>query len=106
MFGDGKFYFLHRHWAMSPHLPLNRRPSNTNAPVTPEELQAYRASHQMLGPCCFCPLLDLTLPDFVESAMYRAVAGKFSGKYIATCTRGNCKYISECSDMRMQFHIH
>ena len=38
---DGKFYFLHRHWAMSPHLPLNRRPSNTNVPVTPEELQAY-----------------------------------------------------------------
>ena len=39
--GDGKFYFLHHRWAMSPHLPLNRRPSNTNVPVTQEELQAY-----------------------------------------------------------------
>ena len=60
----------------------------------------------MLGPCCFCPLLDPTLPDFVESAMYRTTVGKFAGSYVATCARGSCEYIGECSDERMQLCTH
>ena len=61
--------------------------------IKPENLETYRVSHQMLGPCCFCPLVDPNALDFVESAMYRATDGKFLGQFVATCARNICSYI-------------
>ena len=76
-----------------PILILIQRPSTTEEQIRPENLTAHWVSHQMLGPCCLCPLVDPNAPDFVESAMYRATDGKFLGQFVATCAHNRCNYI-------------
>ncbi|KIM71671.1 hypothetical protein PILCRDRAFT_830210 [Piloderma croceum F 1598] len=51
-------------------------------------------SHQMLGPCCLCPLAYPTGPDFVEAAIYMVPAGLLSGEYVASCAKGRCDYFA------------
>lgn len=74
------------------------RPSNstlTQGRVKPSDLQDYRQSHRMLGPCCLCPMQDATQPDFVEAAMYMITVGLLSGEYVASCARNRCGYFGE-----------
>jgi hypothetical protein len=52
----------------------------------------YRMSHRMLRPCCLCPEIDATKPDFVESAIYVASNGDWEGQYVATCAKDLCGY--------------
>lgn len=50
----------------------------------------------MLGPCCLCPLADQNMPDFVESAIFRATDGRFAGEYIAACaSERGCGYLGK-----------
>jgi hypothetical protein len=49
----------------------------------------------MLGPCCLCPLRDADAPDYVEAAMYRAIAGPFAGQYVIGCAQDKCGYLGE-----------
>ena len=69
------------------------RPSTTEARIEPSELRGHRMSHQMLGPCCLCPLAYPRGPDFSESAIYVVSGhGSLSGEYVASCARGRCDY--------------
>ena len=61
--------------------------------IGPEDLMAHQVSHQMLGACCLCPLVDPNAPDFMESAMYKATDSKFLGQFVATCAHNRCNYI-------------
>jgi hypothetical protein len=85
-----------------------RRPSKDDSldeprgRITPSDLREHRVSHQMLGPCCLCPMIDLNQPDFVEAAMYMPVTGPFAGQYIATCARDKCGYFGKLPLPRFQ----
>lgn len=72
-----------------------QRPCTTQARIKPSDLEAYRQSHRMLGPCCLCPMKDGGQPDFVEAAMYMVTAGSLSGEYIASCAQNHCGYFGE-----------
>jgi hypothetical protein len=71
------------------------RPVVDRARVRPSDLQDYRVSHRLLGPCCLCPMTDPNQPDFVEAAIYVVTAGPFSGQYVASCARDQCGYFGE-----------
>jgi hypothetical protein len=58
-------------------------------------MEEYRTTHQMLGPCCFCPLVDVIGPDFVESAIHIVTMGPFVGEYAAMCACEKCGYFGE-----------
>jgi hypothetical protein len=49
----------------------------------------------MLGPCCLCPLINPTGPDFVEAAIYLATSGTYAGEYVASCATDNCGYLGK-----------
>jgi hypothetical protein len=69
------------------------RPSTTYARIRPSDLNEYRITHQMLGPCCLCPLVDVNGPHFVESTIRIVGPGSsFAGEYAATCKLHQCGY--------------
>lgn len=49
----------------------------------------------MLGPCCLCPLINPTGPDFVEAAIYVATSGTYAGEYVTSCAKDACGYLGE-----------
>jgi hypothetical protein len=70
------------------------------APVHPSDLRSYRLSHRMLGPCCLCPLVDKSGPDFMEAAIYVVVStGALSGEYVASCALGKCSYFGKSLEL-------
>jgi hypothetical protein len=71
------------------------RPIHNEVRVQPSDLRYHRLSHQMLGPCCLCPLADSARPDFVEAAMYMASVGPYAGQYVASCAQDQCGYFSK-----------
>jgi hypothetical protein len=74
---------------------LNRqraRPTTVEGRIPPSEMQAYRTSHRMLGPCCLCPLMDAATPNFVEAAIYMATDGEEAGQFVARCAKDACGY--------------
>jgi hypothetical protein len=76
------------------------RPSSMEARVHPSDLRSYRLSHRMLGPCCLCPLVDQSGPDFVEAAMYVVVStGALSGEYVASCALRKCSYFGKSLEL-------
>jgi len=77
------------------HLYYLLRPASDEARVHPQDLEDHRISHQMLGPCCLCPLAEATQPDFVEAAVYPASVGPYAGQYVASCAQGRCNYFGE-----------
>jgi len=69
------------------------RPSTTHARIHPSDLNEYCTMHQMFGPCCFCPLVDVNGPDFVESEICMVGPGSsFVGEYVAMCKLQRCGY--------------
>jgi len=58
-------------------------------------MQDHRISHRMLGPCCLCPMMDESNPDFVEAAIYKASNGDQMGEYIAACAKDKCGYVGK-----------
>ena len=68
------------------------RPSSLEARIPPSEMQTHRISHRMLGPCCLCPLMDATKPNFVEAAVYMATDGEEAGQFVARCANDECGY--------------
>jgi hypothetical protein len=72
------------------------RPINDNGDrVTPSDLESHRLSHEVLAPCCLCPLRPEEGP-FVEAAIFTPVRGRFLGEYVAACAKNKCGYISMC----------
>jgi hypothetical protein len=71
------------------------RPTSTEARIKPSEMQEHRTSHRMLGPCCLCPMIDMSKPDFIESAIYIASNGEQAGQFVAACAKGKCGYFGE-----------
>lgn len=71
---------------------------------------AHRLTHRMLGPCCLCPLADKNKPDFVESAIFQATEGDFTGEYVAACASElKCGYIGKIElllRIRLFTHCH
>jgi hypothetical protein len=78
------------------------RPSTIKARIPPSELRDHRTSHQMLGPCCFCPLAYPKGPDYVEAAIYEVLRGSLLGEYVASCARGKCDYFGMLSKIFMR----
>jgi hypothetical protein len=78
---------------------LNRRhlrPTTENARVEPHNLQAWRVSHRMLGPCCLCPMADHAEPDFKEAAIHQMRnASTGSQCYVASCAWDLCGYFGK-----------
>jgi hypothetical protein len=63
--------------------------------MKPSDFERHRTSHQVLGPCCLCPVLESTGPDFVESVICVVTQGPFAGEYAAMCARDKCGYFGE-----------
>jgi hypothetical protein len=74
---------------------MNSRPSTTEGRIQPSELRGHRQTHCVLGPGCLCPLLEASLPDFVESTIYMPTHGPWAGHYVAACARDRCAYIGK-----------
>lgn len=49
----------------------------------------------MLGPCCLCPFVDESGPDYVEAAMYMATIGPYAGHYVIGCANDKCGYLGK-----------
>jgi hypothetical protein len=79
------------------------RPCYESARVHPSALCNYRASYEMLGPCCLCPMAEGNVQDYVEAAIYQATSGPFSGEYVASCARDRCGYFGG-SFLAFEFH--
>lgn len=92
--GPGKYC----HLDSRVNLLINRRPSSVQSRIHPGALHEYRVKHQMLGPCCLCPLKDANGPDFKEAAIYMTNSGLFSGEYIASCATGDCGYLGKLNE--------
>ena len=60
--------------------------------VTPSDLLEYRNSHDFRGPSCMCASLDLDTAAYTESAIFVATCGPSTGKYVAACATGQCRY--------------
>ena len=65
--------------------------------VTPSDLIEYRRSHDFKGPCCLCASLDADLASYTESSIFLATCRPSSGKYVAACATGQCRYWGESS---------
>ena len=79
-------------------LPLiaKHRPAVIPAQLPPDDgMRQYRSTHRMMGPCCLCPLIYPSGPDFVESAMYFATTGLHAGLYVASCANDRCGYLGK-----------
>ena len=59
-----------------------QRPTTTQARIHPSALHGHRMSHRMLGPCCLCPMMDASKPDFIEAAIYVTSDGEHAGEYM------------------------
>jgi hypothetical protein len=71
------------------------RPTNDHGErVPPSDLRLHRLSHEVLGPCCLCPL-DRNKEEFVESAISMVARGRYAGEYVATCAKDECNYFGE-----------
>jgi hypothetical protein len=75
------------------------RPSTLARCIQPCKLHDHCMSHQMLGPCCFCPLAYPSGPDFMEAAIHMVLKGLFAGEYVASCAKGRCNYFSKSSTL-------
>jgi hypothetical protein len=75
--------------------PFAERPVLNGARVVPSDLLWHRVTHRLLAPCCFCPLLDPSEPDVVETAIFRVAAGQHSGEYVAACAQNRCDYVGK-----------
>ena len=71
------------------------RPCANEERIRPSELQDHRVTHRVLGPCCLCPMVHASQPDFVEAAIYVLPVGPFSGQYVASCAQDRCGYFGE-----------
>lgn len=77
------------------------RPSKDNSVdepcrhITPSDLCEHCILHQMLGPYCLCPMMDLNQLDFIKAAIYMWAMGPFAGQYIATCAQDKCGYFGK-----------
>jgi hypothetical protein len=63
--------------------------------VEPHNLQAWRVSHRMLGPCCLCPMANVAEPDFKEAAIYQMPCASKGREYVASCARDLCGYFGK-----------
>jgi hypothetical protein len=71
--------------------------------VAPSELEAHRFSHDMLGPCCMCPLLRPCEDNFSEAAIFLVTRGQHFGEYVAGCATNECGYLGNAYDWRNEF---
>jgi hypothetical protein len=71
--------------------PINERGER----VTPSDFEAYRTSHDILGPCCLCPFQFQDTGEFKESAIFMMGHGRYAGEYVAACADGQCNYFSD-----------
>ena len=75
----------------------SQRPTTMEARIHPSALNDHRISHRMLGPCCLCPMLDASAPDFVEAVIDMDPSGKHAGQYVAACAKDRCGYLGKSS---------
>lgn len=66
--------------------------------VPPSDIRLHRLSHDVLGPCCLCPLQNNVGESFVESTISMVGHGLYAGEYVATCAKGECDYFGIFSD--------
>jgi len=87
----------HRRCLFVPLTCINyaRRPSANGTRIHPSDMHTYRELHQMLGPCCLCPMVEENGPDFMEAAIYKPVTGLFAGDYVTSCARDRCGYFGK-----------
>ena len=78
-------------WLITFHRPVNDRGER----VTPSDFDAYRMSHDVLGPCCLCPFQHSDVGHFKESAIFMVGHGRFAGEYVAACAEGRCDYFGD-----------
>ena len=66
--------------------------------MAPDALCNYRETHDFLGPCCLCPLLEMQegieCGRFMEAAIHIPVCGLYAGEYIPECAKSQCNYLS------------
>jgi len=91
-YGHGELNTTHRQ-PESTH--VQARPTSVEARIPPSEMQIHRISHRMVGPCCLCPLMDVTKPNFVEAAMDMATDGEEAGQFVARCAKDECGYFCQ-----------
>ena len=66
------------------------RPTNdVGERVTPSN---HRRSHDFKGPCCLCASLNVNDTAYTEAAIFMAIRGPSTGKYVAACVTGQCRY--------------
>jgi hypothetical protein len=64
--------------------------------VVPCDLRAHRLTHNFQGPCCLCPIFDMSLHrKYTEAAMFIATSGTNCGRYVVACATGSCGYIGQ-----------
>ncbi|KIM86990.1 hypothetical protein PILCRDRAFT_4230 [Piloderma croceum F 1598] len=76
-----------------------KRPTSAEGRIQPCAIQGHRVSHRMLGPCCLCPMMDTTKPDYIEAAIYKASTGEQAGRYVASCAKDACGYFVPLEDL-------
>ena len=75
----------------------SKRLTTMEARIHPFTLNDHHISYRMLGPCCLCPMLDASTPDFVEAVIDIDSSGKHAGQYVAACTKNRCSYLGKLS---------
>jgi hypothetical protein len=63
--------------------------------VSPSNLLEYRRTHDFKGPCCLCASLYADENAYTEASIFLAKSGPCTGKYVAACATGLCRYWGE-----------
>lgn len=61
--------------------------------LPPDQLLLHRQTHLFRAPCCFCASLNEFGDEYIETKIYVASQGKYSGEYIAECALKYCGYL-------------
>jgi len=76
---------------------VSARPSTIEGRINPSDLHEHCRTYNVLAPTCIFPaMLEASLPDAVESAIYMPTHGPYTGLYVATCARDRCLYVGKC----------
>lgn len=77
------------------HFHCLHRPVQGKKRMAPDAFRDHRETHQFLGPCCLCPLLEprKVEPHFTEAAIYVSAFGRYAGEYVAECAKSQCGYL-------------
>lgn len=86
-----------------------RRPVKEGRCVAPDTLRNYCETHDFLGPCCLCPLLEMQRGIehgwFVEAAIHVPVCGLYTGEYIAECAKSQWGYSGSVISSDWEKHL-